>query len=43
MTEAKEKGFVHEKIEFHNIIESAKTIPVGRFIPYEFSKSYEND
>lgn len=38
--QAKEKGNVYEKKDIHTSIESAKPIPVGRFIPKEFSMAY---
>lgn len=38
--QAKEKGYEYEKREIHTSIESAKPIPVGRFIPREFSMTY---
>ena len=38
--QAKEKGHEYEKREIHTSIESAKPIPVGRFIPREFSMAY---
>lgn len=38
--QAKEKGYEYEKRENHTSIESAKPIPVGRFIPREFSMAY---
>lgn len=38
--QAKEKGYEYEKREIHMSIESAKPIPVGRFIPREFSMAY---
>lgn len=38
--QAKEKGYEYEKREIHTSIESAKPIPVGRFIPREFSMAY---
>lgn len=38
--QAKEKGHVFRKREIHTAIESAKPIPVGRFIPKEFSMVY---
>lgn len=38
--EAKEKGHEYEKKEIHAMVESAKPIPVGRFIPQEFSMAY---
>lgn len=38
--QAKEKGHEFNKREIHAAIESAKPIPVGRFIPKEFSKAY---
>ncbi len=38
--QAKEKGHVYDKKEIHTSIESAKPIPVGRFIPKEFSMAY---
>lgn len=37
---AKEKGHEYEKKDIHTSIESAKPIPVGRFIPKEFSMAY---
>ena len=37
---AKEKGHEFNKREIHAAIESAKPIPVGRFIPKEFSIAY---
>lgn len=37
---AKEKGHEYEKKNIHTSIESAKPIPVGRFIPKEFSMAY---
>lgn len=37
---AKEKGHEYEKKDIHTSIESAKPIPVGRFIPREFSMAY---
>ena len=38
--QAKEKGHKFNKREIHAAIESAKPIPVGRFIPKEFSMAY---
>lgn len=38
--QAKEKGYEFKKREIHTAIESAKPIPVGRFIPKEFSMAY---
>lgn len=38
--QAKEKGHEFRKREIHTAIESAKPIPVGRFIPKEFSMVY---
>ena len=38
--QAKEKGHEFKKREIHTAIESAKPIPVGRFIPKEFSMAY---
>lgn len=38
--QAKEKGHEYEKKDIHTSIESAKPIPVGRFIPKEFSMAY---
>lgn len=38
--EAKEKEHEYEKEEIHAMVESAKPIPVGRFIPKEFSMAY---
>lgn len=38
--QAKEKGYEYEKRKIHTSIESAKPIPVGRFIPREFSMAY---
>lgn len=38
--QAKEKGYEFRKREIHTAIESAKPIPVGRFIPKEFSMAY---
>lgn len=38
--QAKEKGHEYEKKDIHTSIESAKPIPVGRFIPREFSMAY---
>lgn len=38
--QAKEKGYEYEKREIQTSIESAKPIPVGRFIPREFSMAY---
>ena len=38
--QAKEKGHEFNKREIHAAIESAKPIPVGRFIPKEFSMAY---
>lgn len=38
--QAKEKGHEFKKREVHTAIESAKPIPVGRFIPKEFSMAY---
>lgn len=38
--QAKEKGHLFDKREIHAAIESAKPIPVGRFIPKEFSMVY---
>ena len=38
--QAKEKGHEFRKREIHTAIESAKPIPVGRFIPKEFSMAY---
>lgn len=40
--QAKEKGHEYEKKDIHTSIESAKPIPVGRFIPKEFSMAYVN-
>lgn len=37
---AKEKGYEYEKKDIHVSIESVKPIPVGRFIPREFSMAY---
>lgn len=37
---AKEKGHEYEKKNIHTSIESAKPIPLGRFIPKEFSMAY---
>lgn len=37
---AKEKGHEYEKKDIHASIETAKPIPVGRFIPREFSMAY---
>lgn len=39
--QAKEKGHEFKKREIHTAIESAKPIPVGRFIPKEFSMAYK--
>lgn len=39
-TQAKEKGHEYDKKDIHAAIESAKPIPVGRFIPKEFSMAY---
>ena len=36
----KEKGHEYERKDIHASIESAKPIPVGRFIPKEFSMAY---
>lgn len=41
--EAKEKGTPFERKEIHAMIEVAKPIPIGRFIPYEFSMAYSKD
>lgn len=41
--QAKEKGHEFEKREIHAAIESAKPIPVGRFIPKDFSMAYVVD
>lgn len=41
--QAKEKGHEFNKREIHNAIESAKPIPVGKFIPKEFSVAYIGD
>lgn len=38
--QAKERGHEYEKKDIHTSIESAKPIPVGRFIPKEFSMAY---
>lgn len=38
--EAIEKGYEYKKLEIHAMVESAKPIPVGRFIPKEFSEAY---
>lgn len=38
--QAKEKGHEFRKREIHTAVESAKPIPVGRFIPKEFSIAY---
>lgn len=38
--QAKKKGHEYEKKDIHTSIESAKPIPVGRFIPREFSMAY---
>lgn len=38
--QAKEKGHKYVKKDIHTSIESAKPIPVGRFIPKEFSMAY---
>lgn len=38
--QTKEKGHEFNKREIHAAIESAKPIPVGRFIPKEFSMAY---
>lgn len=38
--QAKEKGHEYKKKDIHTSIESAKPIPVGRFIPKEFSMAY---
>ena len=38
--QAKENGHEFRKREIHTAIESAKPIPVGRFIPKEFSIAY---
>ena len=38
--QAKEKGYEYEKKDIHTSIESAKPIPVSRFIPKEFSMAY---
>lgn len=38
--QAKENGHEYEKKDIHTSIESAKPIPVGRFIPREFSMAY---
>lgn len=38
--QAKEKGHEFNKREIHAAIESAKPIPVGRFIPKEFSMAF---
>lgn len=38
--QAKEKGHEFRKREIHTAVESAKPIPVGRFIPKEFSMAY---
>lgn len=38
--QAKERGHEFNKREIHAAIESAKPIPVGRFIPKEFSMAY---
>lgn len=38
--QAKERGHEFNKREIHAAIESAKPIPVGRFIPKEFSTAY---
>ena len=38
--EAKEKGHEYEKKDIHAMVESAKPIPVGRYIPIEFSMAY---
>lgn len=38
--QAKDKGHEFNKREIYTVIESAKPIPVGRFIPEEFSMTY---
>lgn len=38
--QAKEKGHAYEKKDIRTSIESAKPIPVGQFIPKEFSAAY---
>lgn len=38
--EAKENGNEYDKKEIHAAVEAAKPIPVGRFIPQEFSMAY---
>lgn len=38
--EAKKAGREYDKEEVHAMVESAKPIPVGRFIPKEFSMAY---
>ena len=38
--EAKKAGREYDKEEIHAMVESAKPIPVGRFIPKEFSMAY---
>lgn len=38
--QSKKKGHEFKKREIHTAIESAKPIPVGRFIPKEFSMAY---
>lgn len=41
--EAKKDGREYEKEEIHAMVESAKPIPVGRFIPKEFSMAYAEE
>ncbi|MDR2003314.1 MAG: RNA polymerase subunit sigma [Prevotella sp.] len=40
--EARERGNEYKRVEFHTMIETAKTIPVGCFIPKEFSEAYRD-
>lgn len=38
-----EKGKVYEKREIYSYIEECKILPIGTFIPKEFSRVYENE
>lgn len=40
--EARKNNLEYEKSDFRTMIELAKTIPVGIFIPYQFSQVYAN-
>lgn len=42
-TKSLEKGTPHQKREITSYIEEAKTLPIGTFIPMEFSKAYQDD